>query len=184
MSFTTTTSRHTFLAGVLALAILPQARAATCYSWYRGNYECGGGLGSGARWGVGIGIAAAVLILSMVLSLWVRKRRLAAFRKNAQTLPTTNTESYPSNYQQPQTGSSYYTSQYQPPAGAPPLSKPPQAYQPSSAGQYGGMGGDREHDYEYQQAEENRRMEEQESGALPPPAYDAVAGNKVNPNCA
>lgn len=113
-----------------------------------------------------------------------RRRRLAAFRKNAQTLPTTNTESYPSNYQQPQTGSSYYTSQYQPPAGAPPLSKPPQAYQPSSAGQYGGMGGDREHDYEYQQAEENRRMEEQESGALPPPAYDAVAGNKVNPNCA
>lgn len=113
-----------------------------------------------------------------------RRRRLAAFRKNAQTLPTTNTGSYPSNYQQPETGSSYYTSQYQPPAGAPPLSKPPQAYQPSSANQYGGNGGDREHDYEYQQAEENRRMEEQDSGALPPPAYDAVAGNKVNPNCA
>ncbi|KAI5449491.1 hypothetical protein NCC49_004636 [Naganishia albida] len=176
MSSSITTSRHTLFVGLVALAVLPQARAATCYSWYRGYYECGGGLNNGARWGIGIGIAAGVLLLSLALSLFIRKRRLAQFRKNAQSLPTTNTQSYPSNYQQPQHTSSFYTSQYQPPTGPPPVSKPAQTYQPSSAGQYG----EREHDYEYQQAEENRRMEEQESGALPPPAYDAVAGNRTN----
>ena len=109
---------------------------------------------------------------------------MAKFRQQAQSLPTANSQSYPNNTYpnnyQPQQTSSYYTTQYQPPAGAPPT-KPPQTYQPSSAYQYGGNA---EHGYEYQQAEENRRMEEAEGRAedLPPPQYDAVANNRTNSN--
>jgi hypothetical protein len=108
------------------------------------------------------------------------RRRLAKFRAQSQTLPTTTTQAYPANYQ-PQQSSSYYTSQYQPSVGAPP-SKPPQAYQPSSANPYGG---NVEHGYEYQQAEENRRMEAAGGLAdeLPPPTYDTIANNKPAQNC-
>ncbi|KAJ9123633.1 hypothetical protein QFC24_003849 [Naganishia onofrii] len=119
-----------------------------------------------------------------LMRMIIIRRRMRQFREQAQALPTTNTQTYPSNYQQPQ-NNSYYTAQFQPPPGAPPVSKPPQTYQPSAAGQYGGVGGVQEHDYEYRQAEENRRLEEEEARRLgtepPPPTYDAVTG-RMNSN--
>lgn len=65
--------RHSLAAGIVALAFLPSARAATCYSWYRGYYECGYGLSNGARIGIGIGVAVGVLLICLGLSALIRK---------------------------------------------------------------------------------------------------------------
>ena len=60
--------------GALALIMaLPSARADTCYYFGR-PYECDrGGLSTGARWGIGAGIAVGVIALVMLFSYWRRK---------------------------------------------------------------------------------------------------------------
>jgi len=136
----------------LASAI-PVAKASTCYSNYRGYYECDGGLGYGARIGIAVGIAVGVLLLLAACMYWRRRNlrnRWSKFRPPA--LPTQN--EYASNppppantgasgqYQgggygyndgQNQNASSWNNNPYgsQPPA-------PANTYQPSMSGQYGG----------------------------------------------
>jgi hypothetical protein len=65
--------RHTTIASILALALLPSVHAQQCYTWYRGYYDCNNGISSGARIGAGIGVAVGVLLICMGLSLCIRK---------------------------------------------------------------------------------------------------------------
>lgn len=120
-------------------------------------------------------------------------------QNNGETLPyanngyqnDNNANGYYNNTQYPTTYGNQ-TTEYAPPAGAPPIKQPQAAYNPSTAGAYGQNGGtysygqnntsndnDGAHDYEYRQAEENRLAEEAEArraagGNEPaPPGYDA-----------
>ena len=62
------------LLGALSLMALPSAQAATCYSTFRGYYECNGsGLSTGARWGIGVGLVVGIILLCMAVSYWRRK---------------------------------------------------------------------------------------------------------------
>lgn len=73
MTFSSQLVRHTTIASILALALLPSVRADTCYTWYRGYYECSSSLSSGARIGIGIGVAALVLAICLAFSFIIRK---------------------------------------------------------------------------------------------------------------
>lgn len=197
------TTPATALAALALIASLPLAAADTCYYFGR-PYECDrGGLSTGARWGIGAGIAFGVVALIMLMSYWRRKRIMNAWKKhtqnNGETLPyanngyqnDNNANGYYNNTQYPTTYGNQ-TTEYAPPAGAPPIKQPQAAYNPSTAGAYGQNGGtysygqnntsndnDGAHDYEYRQAEENRLAEEAEArraagGNEPaPPGYDA-----------
>lgn len=197
------------LASLSLLVIsLPSVRADTCYYFGR-PYECDrGGLSTGARWGIGAGIAVGVIVLVMFFSWWRRKRIMSAWKKHTQNnnqegLPYHNNDTNTGYYNNTQYPSSYGNNeQYAAPPGAPPIKQPQTAYTPSMAGAYGSNGGtysygqnqaqnnDAGPDYEYRQAEENRLAEEAEarraagnvSGEPAPPGYDMAVqptGNGV-----
>jgi len=170
---------------------LPLAQADTCYSTFRGYYECNGsGLSTGARWGIGVGLVLGIILLCMAVSYWRRKRIMSAWKKHTQNNPNElpyhnnqNSGDYNNNnntaYPQANNYGNYNTQQYAAPNSAYPIKEPQQVYTPSMAGAYGNNGtyqygqntnntnadnnGMSTHDYEYRQAEENRLREEAEA---------------------
>ncbi|RSH94090.1 hypothetical protein EHS25_006744 [Saitozyma podzolica] len=127
-----------FLSGALLFA--RSAAAAICYDGYGYSYNCYGGLSYGARIGIGIAIAAGVLLLFMFIAFWRRRQLKSQWAKyRPPALPTQGGPSGPyANNPPPPQG--YYGQQSSfngpnPYGNNPP--PPPQTYQPSMAGMYG-----------------------------------------------
>ncbi|TYJ56637.1 hypothetical protein B9479_002567 [Cryptococcus floricola] len=162
----------TILPAVLLLAAQSVA-ARTCYNGYGRQYRCSG-LSYGARIGIGIGIAAGVLLLFSLCGFWRRRQLRSQFSKyKPPALP------YNGQQQDPQ-GQNPYQNNPPPPTwnnNAP--APPPATYQPGSAGAYGasttGAEG-HEHGYEWEQArqqeEEERRNKTSGTNEPAPPGYD------------
>ncbi|KAK8869731.1 hypothetical protein IAR55_000299 [Kwoniella newhampshirensis] len=180
------------LVALVAIINARSAAAAICYDGYGRRYYCNGGLGWGARLGIGLGIAAGVILLFSLCGYWRRKQLRNQFSKyKPPALPYNgagdSSNPYANNPPPPTTGQqSYYASN---PYGSSPA-PPPQTYQPSMAGQYTGAGnnytgsgvgagageGDHEHGYEWEQAREAERLAQQggQGGVIEnaPPGYD------------
>ncbi|WRT67199.1 uncharacterized protein IL334_004165 [Kwoniella shivajii] len=186
---------------LLSLAVLlgatDVAAQRICYDGYGRRYYCNNGLAWGARLGIGLGVAALVLIIFALCGFWRRKQLRNQFSKyKPPALPYTGNDQngqnpYANNPPPPtgQAGSYYNNSSYNGnPYGNSPA-PPAQTYQPSMAGQYTGATNnnqtqgneDNEHGYEWEQARENERLErEQANGganananaAPAPPGYD------------
>ncbi|WWD16002.1 hypothetical protein CI109_100426 [Kwoniella shandongensis] len=175
---------------LVALLNARSASAAICYDRFRRQYYCNGGLSWGARLGIGLGIAAGVILLFSLCGYWRRKQLRNQFSKyRPPALPytgpetgTTGANPYANNPPPPVTQGSYNNSSYASnPYGSNPA-PPPQTYQPSMAGQYTGTGAgnhesaEHEHGYEWEQAREAERLAQQggQGGVIEngPPGYD------------
>ncbi|KAK1924837.1 hypothetical protein DB88DRAFT_487039 [Papiliotrema laurentii] len=179
---------------LLAILCAAPAHAQWCYDRYGYRYRCNSsGISYGARIGIGLGVAAAVILVFGLCGYWRRRQIRNQFAKHRPPgLPFTNNNQDPSNpYANnppppaPGTyagqGNSTNWSQNSYGNNPPP---PEQTYQPSMAGQYGvnadknGSGGDHEHGYEWEQAREQERLEREQNGQAPP-GYD-VANSAQN----
>ncbi|WWD01346.1 hypothetical protein V866_008289 [Kwoniella sp. B9012] len=180
---------------IISAILLLAARdvsAAICYDGYGRRYYCNGGLAWGARLGIGLGIAAAVILLFALCGYWRRKQLRNQFSKyRPPALPYNNNDQnaqnpYVNNPPPPQgqwgQGQSYYgNSNYNGnPYGNNPTA-PAQAYQPSMAGQYQARNSnenEHEHGYEWEQAREAERLEREQAqaanGANAPPGYEVA----------
>ncbi|ORY27180.1 hypothetical protein BCR39DRAFT_538823 [Naematelia encephala] len=177
------------LSTILLLALVPVALGQNiCYDYYNRPYYCNSGISYGARIGIGIGVAAGVLLLFLLCGYWRRRNLRNQWAKyKPPALPyhnneTTTTNPYGSN-PPPPPQSNFSSNQYG--SNPPP---PPQTYQPSMAGQYSSTGvntyktgatgvGAHEHGYEWEQAREQERLEREQGNAndIPPPGYDVAA---------
>ncbi|GFZ45599.1 hypothetical protein JCM24511_03327 [Saitozyma sp. JCM 24511] len=126
-----------FLSGALLFA--RSAAAAICYDRYGYAYNCYG-MSYGARIGIGIAVAAGVLLLFAFIAFWRRRQLKSQWAKyRPPALPTQGGPSGPyANNPPPPQG--YYGQQSSfngpnPYGNNPP--PPPQTYQPSMAGMYG-----------------------------------------------
>ncbi|WVQ78350.1 hypothetical protein IAT38_000435 [Cryptococcus sp. DSM 104549] len=166
---------------LFSLLVLLGAQAAEarsiCYDGYGRRYYCNNGLSWGARLGIGLGVAAGVILLFSICGFWRRRQLKSQFSKyRPPALPfhgQQQNQQYSQNPPPPQAGWNNN------PYGSNPA-PPPQTYQPSMAGQYTGASQQQgqqghEHGYEWEQA----RQAEQEAqanggagGAQGPPGYD------------
>ncbi|WWC61042.1 uncharacterized protein I303_103620 [Kwoniella dejecticola CBS 10117] len=194
-------SSITTLLSIVLLLGAQNVRAAICYDGYGRRYYCNGGLAWGARLGIGLGIAVAVVAAFALCGYMRRKQLRNQFSKyRPPALPYSNNNNqqgqnpYVNNPPPPQgyqgQAQSYYgNSNFNGnPYGNNPQ-PPQQAFQPSMAGQYqsrndtgvgannAGGADDHEHGYEWAQAREAERLEREQAaaeGGKAPPGYDVA----------
>ncbi|WWC69379.1 uncharacterized protein I206_103318 [Kwoniella pini CBS 10737] len=200
-------SSITTLVSIVLLLGAQNVSAAICYDGYGRRYYCNGGLGWGARLGIGLGIAALVVVAFALCGYMRRKQLRNQFSKyKPPALPYSNDQQQgqnpyvnnpppPTGGYQGQSQSYYGNSNFNGnPYGNNPQ-PPQQTFQPSMAGQYQSRNDtgttpnvgteDHEHGYEWAQAREAERLEREQAGAeggKAPPGYDVATSTQNTGN--